>query len=204
MNLEALQKQLKLRFGTSSDVCSGEAGLQSLEAFGFPCVYQIDCYLSKQAARQYMQTHRITYPDVCSVCGAPEVSPKEVKYKTSFLKSYTVLGVPFCHEHFSIKNAPVIIQVNTINSALLKMIAISSSENFLLELRSLNSVQTPLKPWEAFVDLNAESSGWRQGEAEAWWNVEWGPYWQALSQEDRQCIIEDSGTPIAWKQKLSN
>ncbi len=205
MKINWLKKQLKKRFDSPqkhniAEVYDNE--IASLEYFGYHNVYQMEIYLSQSEIVQYRHTGILSYPKKCCVCGKRNSTKKDINYKINLFRKYTVHHVPFCEEHKLKPTKEFIIYFGQLTEIIIKVLVISYSKEFILDLKRLNVETNPPMPWKAFPDLPPESSGWRQGDSEEWWHSQWRPYWDLLSSQERDNLIAAALPPEGWTEKL--
>lgn len=192
-------KQLKKIFGPpDGTTASGQSRQHTLNWLDYPKLHQGILYVS--GAPENLE---LDYPDICCVCGVAKEGHRDVEFRTGIFSTTVFSRVPFCPQHnpdrlprFYAFSAPI-------SPVLLKVGVISESAMFIESLLQRYATKTPLAPWLAFPGLSAESSGWRQGDAEHWWNTCWRPYWTLLSQDKRDEILLAESTPLAWRERLN-
>jgi hypothetical protein len=60
-----------------------------------------------------------------------------------------------------------------------------------------------LPPWSRFPGAEPTWSGWRQGVSEAWLVDTWLPFWQRLTEAERDAFLEASPPPSEeWREQL--
>jgi len=61
----------------------------------------------------------------------------------------------------------------------------------------------PKAPWDRFPNIaSSVSSGWRQGEGEAYLVVVFWPWWEGLTVDLRRAWLESQRVPDDWRELL--
>ncbi|TBU76595.1 hypothetical protein DNK06_17135 [Pseudomonas daroniae] len=76
------------------------------------------------------------------------------------------------------------------------LVLVSNSTRLLQVLPNL----APPEPWQVFPDIDALGLGSLQGSVAHWWQCYWWPYWQSLSQEQRNEWLHNPAHPEAWRE----
>lgn len=195
-----LAKTLVRYFGPP--VGYSDTGSGSLGYLGYPSVYQAATYklLEKQSGSEL----RLSYPSMCAVCGSSQHAGRNFQFRTGIFRSLTVVKVPVCDLHLRERNPPLLVSSMGVGGQLLRVTLLSKSKQFIDSLQRIFDDVAPPMPWQAFPDISAESSGWRQGDAENWWKTCWMPYWKNATPDLQREIIEKEAPSDGWKERLKN
>lgn len=103
------------------------------------------------------------------------------------------------------KGSGLIGQHLTLGVATIKVFTASESQAFLNAFKAQNSSLIPHMPWLAFPNVSPESSAWRQGDTERWFDPEWRPYWKALDDAQKTNILQGLKQQgmSAWYERLA-
>ncbi|WP_300652613.1 hypothetical protein [Pseudomonas sp.] len=145
-----------------------------------------------------------TYPSVISLeahgCGAYLLNAHVTAEAISLLEQRIAeLGLldPMQNDNFqTYRQGPEAVSLQT--EALgegFSLLLVSNSTRLLQLLPDL----APPPPWRAFPEVDASGLGSLQGSLEYWWQRYWWPYWQSLTQEQRNGWLQNPAHPEGWR-----
>jgi len=172
-------------------------GVFALHHLGLPGVFGarfVPCLGPEQRLRS---TRELVLPGRCVACGAPAQEQLPL-LRARLLRPAQVLleQVPHCRRHAAV--GPTFwFESTPIGADQLWEIAAPSPE-VLADIVARASEGDRLPPWRAFPALSPESSGWRQGDGEAWLHIAWQPFWASLGPEPRRAYLGRWPAPAGW------
>lgn len=180
----------------------------SLAYIGFPALSVATTFLSMETAEQWEQSHTLRFPSRCCVCMEPATTylPTATAHGLVFPKlrpGPLAACVPHCDAHAMQGHALLLVSVERWNDAVTRVGMVGLERTFIEEAHELNRRGDAFPPWRAFPTYSPETSGWRQGTGEYWWNAAWTPFWSRLSAADKQRYIERWNAPLDWVDRLT-
>ncbi len=103
------------------------------------------------------------------------------------IEKFGFLGRLQDQEAISLKSEPL--------GAGFTLLLVSNSIDLLEALPDLS----PPAPWQAFPGVDASGLGSREGSLDYWWRHYWWPYWQSLTQVQRNEWLHDAAHPEDWR-----
>lgn len=174
----------------------------TLSYLGYPHLYQIAIYLRVPGVKRWRADRSIEWPASCCVCenAAEKYLPyTESKTGLPWKRANLLLdGVPHCRQHGQAKQAELVVSSHEWGDAV-RLLLVGRNASFLHEVEDLNKNGDVVPPWLAFPDLGPESSGWRQGDGEAWFNSVWEPFFHDLSNEKKERYLNYYCAPEVWR-----
>jgi len=176
-------------------------GIFSLDHLGLVGLFGARFVPSLEAAERLRSKRELGFPARCVACGRP-VAEQVRLHRARLLQPALVLleRVPHCRQHAAV--GPVFwFDAAPLGADQLWEIA-EPDASVAADVVALGTTGDRLPPWRAFPALNPESSGWRQGEGEAWLRLAWHPFWGCLAAGQRSVYLERWRAPAGWAQAV--
>lgn len=173
----------------------------TLGYMGYPQLFQRNIFFNANQRKSWNQQRRLELPTSCCVCDEPsKVELPCIQSGSWWQRSKLMLvDVPHCETHATGSNARLIALPIAIGQQIVALRIIAQSQAFLAQIESFARQGAPPPPWEIFPGYPRDSSGWRQGDGEFWWNEIWAPYWNPLSKAQREAYLTNFPPPEDWQ-----
>jgi hypothetical protein len=203
-----VQKQIRELFGIRPGLRAGSwdrfAETWDWQALGFPGVFSTTLFLSVNGHARWSQSNTLLFPTKCCRCDQNATELRDFRPFVNLplvrLQSPTVhlRGIPHCSNHAGpqpLAFAIVSEQPGRYAQALL----VGMYRPFIQDCLALNRRDgEPPPPWVAFPKSHP-FGGFNQGTNEYWMRDAWGPFWSALSAEEREDYLTRHDAPPAWR-----
>lgn len=208
----ARQIELVLAVTRSAPVGAGadlrDDVVSSLAALGFPGLSSATIFLTSAGVELIERESAVLFPARCCVCGAPatqHLAPALPARLFGRLRPGPLSAcVPHCDVHATGRAARLLVTRGGWSRETTYVNVIGFDRDFLDETAQLNRRGDAFPPWRAFPDVAPESSAWRQGNAEHWWDRGWRPFWAALSAGERDGYLTRWSAPAEWRERLGS
>ena len=189
---------------------STEASVTSMAAFGFPALHATALFLAVDAVASLESRGEIELPPVCCVCESPATQRlptclfggRVARWLRTPRPGPLAACVPHCPAHADGRCARLLVRRSGWSRETIALSFVGWNDRFLSEVVALNRRGEVFPPWRAFPAISAESSGWRQGNGERWWQQAWEPFWRGLGRAGALDYLDRWHAPDEWRARL--
>lgn len=165
--------------------------------------HQVDLFLDVPSLERWRQQRELAFPGTCCVCSRPatrELPAHGPPRWLGLLRGERLLErVPHCEAHGPWDEASLQVDVFRWTEQVVQFLLSGPNEAFLSETARLNQEGPVAPPWRAFPHYSSYTSAWRQGYGEYWLLHAWLPFWERLSEAERERYLEEWDIPEEWR-----